>query len=104
MVCARGSNADVAAAATITDLQQASKALQGKGRHGSLPCSHAGAAHCSVTPTLLRDCCALLEVQLAGMTAIYRAGSQQGVPPLREGCMSMADFGAAPGETYLLHV
>ena len=30
-VCARGSNADVAAAATITDLQQASKALQGKG-------------------------------------------------------------------------
>ena len=29
--CARGSNADVAAAATITDLQQASKALQGKG-------------------------------------------------------------------------
>ena len=30
-VCASGSNADVAAAATITDLQQASKALQGKG-------------------------------------------------------------------------
>ena len=28
---ASGSNADVAAAATITDLQQASKALQGKG-------------------------------------------------------------------------
>ena len=30
-VGASGSNADVAAAATITDLQQASKALQGKG-------------------------------------------------------------------------
>ena len=37
MVCARGSNADVAAAATITDLQQASKALQGKGGMDPFP-------------------------------------------------------------------
>ena len=34
---ARGSNADVAAAATITDLQQASKALQGKGGMDPFP-------------------------------------------------------------------
>ncbi len=33
----RGSNADVAAAATITDLQAASKALQGKGGMDPFP-------------------------------------------------------------------
>ena len=36
IVC-RGNNADVAAAATITDLQAASKALQGKGGMDPFP-------------------------------------------------------------------
>ena len=49
IVC-RGSNADVAAAATITDLQAASKALQGKG--GMDPFPAAMQVPCA-SPTLL---------------------------------------------------